>query len=101
MSGCVNCVWDAYREEVEAWAARRRANLTVAGGAEEVEKKKAREMRVKGKRSVGENEGSQGAHAGRVDDEVLFEGVPVGIREFMKTEKRLKQNREKGGGEAG
>lgn len=23
MSGCVNCVWDAYREEVEAWAATR------------------------------------------------------------------------------
>ncbi|KAL8913954.1 MAG: hypothetical protein Q9171_001339 [Xanthocarpia ochracea] len=101
MSGCVNCVWDAYREEVEAWAARRRASLTVSGGAEEVEKKKAREMRGKGKRLVGGNEGSQGATAGRMDDEVLFEGVPVGIREFMKTEKRLKENREKEGGEAG
>lgn len=24
MSGCVNCVWDVYREEVEEWASRKK-----------------------------------------------------------------------------
>ena len=95
MSGCVNCVWDAYREEVEAWAARRREEeAKLAGGAtrggdvmdgylngeEEVER--ARGMRGKGKR-VKEKE-----------EERLFEGVPVGIREFMGLEKRLREERE-------
>ncbi|KAL8991653.1 MAG: hypothetical protein Q9169_007781 [Polycauliona sp. 2 TL-2023] len=101
MSGCVNCVWDAYREEVEAWAARRKENMSMADGKEELEKKKAREMRGRGRRLVGGIKGSQGEYAGGEDDAVLFEGVPVGIREFMKTEKRLKEKREREEGEAG
>ncbi|KAL8673733.1 MAG: hypothetical protein Q9168_001840 [Polycauliona sp. 1 TL-2023] len=94
MSGCVNCVWDAYREEVEAWAARRKANLSMADGNEETERKKAKEMRGRGKRLVGGSGGSNEAYVGGDDDGSLFEGVPVGIREFMKTEKRLKEKRE-------
>lgn len=101
MSGCVNCVWDAYREEVEAWAMRRKQNITVAGGDEEIEKKKAKEMRGRGKRSVGGSGGSQGAYAGEEDDGMLFEGLPVGIREFMKTEKRLRAKREREESKAG
>ena len=67
MSGCVNCVWDAYREEVEAWAAKM--------------------GRVKEERLA--NEGEE-----------LFKGVPVGIREFMATEKKLREKkREKEVGE--
>ncbi|KAL8804625.1 MAG: hypothetical protein Q9182_002433 [Xanthomendoza sp. 2 TL-2023] len=89
MSGCVNCVWDAYREEVEAWAARRRASAEVRVGEEEVEKEKAQKMRGRGKRMIGPGDGS-------ADDEgTLFEGIPVGIREFMKTEKRLQAKRER------
>lgn len=87
MSGCVNCVWDAYREEVEAWAMRRREAARLIGGEEEErEKRKARKMRGRGKRKVDVD----------VDDEgSLFEGVPVGIREFMATEKRLREKRER------
>ncbi|KAL9031330.1 MAG: hypothetical protein Q9196_000654 [Gyalolechia fulgens] len=90
MSGCVNCVWDAYREEVEAWAGRRTEaarHLRGNGVVEEEEgaKRKAREMRGRGRMKVGD-----------VDDEgTLFEGVPVGIREFMATEKRLREKRER------
>lgn len=101
MSGCVNCVWDAYREEVEAWAARRKENISLAGGEEEIEKRKAREMRGRGKRLVGGSGGSQGAYAGGEDEGVLFEGVPVGIREFMNTEKRLREKREREESKAG
>lgn len=83
MSGCVNCVWDAYREEVEVWARARRG-----GGGE-------------GKSGVGggEDAGGEGG-VGDVDgvggmdlEGGLFEGVPVGIREFMVTEKRLRDRR--------
>lgn len=36
MSGCVNCVWDAYREEVEEWAARRKKREAKGRGAVQV-----------------------------------------------------------------
>ena len=71
MSGCVNCVWDAYREEVEAWAARRRQREGESADA----------------RGVGERDEAQTVSRG----EELFQGVPVGIREFMALEKRLKE----------
>ncbi len=88
MSGCVNCVWDNYRDELEEWA------------------RKSHEARVASARARGEG------GSGSVDDdgggsetnwgtglgmgtgtgaEDLFGGVPVGIREFMRTEKRLKE----------
>lgn len=71
MSGCVNCVWDAYREEMEEWAARRRereGGSAGAGGTRELDRAQ----------TVAEGEG-------------LFQGVSVGIREFMALEKRLKE----------
>ncbi|KAL8682117.1 MAG: hypothetical protein Q9186_001822 [Xanthomendoza sp. 1 TL-2023] len=96
MSGCVNCVWDAYREEVEAWAARRRESMVVRLGDEESEeKKKAQEMRGRGKRMIGPSGGDGEASRGGDDEGALFEGIPVGIREFMRTEKRLQEKREK------
>lgn len=72
MSGCVNCVWDRYGEEVEEWAAKRReADEALAGrrGEERVAEE-------------GEGEGLE---------RELLSGVPVGILEFMKQEKRLKE----------
>ena len=96
MSGCVNCVWDGYREELEDWAGTRK-------------EARSREARVR----VREREERIGASAASMDDDGggsealwregdaglsgarewgeggLFEGVPVGIREFMRTEKRL------------
>ncbi|KAL9046478.1 MAG: hypothetical protein Q9214_000695 [Letrouitia sp. 1 TL-2023] len=97
MSGCVNCVWDAYREEVEAWAERIKAAAT---GHEEIklgEVTKTREIRARGKRVVDGTEVANGS-AGRAtnlrEDEHLFDDVPVGIREFMATEKRLREKRE-------
>ena len=83
MSGCVNCVWDAYREEVEEWAARRRKweakdkRAVLVGVGQEVEN------------SFGGLDGA-GVGGGELEAGALFEGVPVGIREFMALEKRLR-----------
>lgn len=100
MSGCVNCVWDAYREEVEEWAARRRKweaedkRAVLMGVGQEVES------------SIGGLDGA--GVGGELDAAALFESVPVGIREFMALEKRLRfrereregTDREKVGGTA-
>lgn len=83
MSGCVNCVWDAYRDEMEAWAA---ANAEVEVGMPAAEIAPADGGgRTGQKRSPG---------AGKIPkdfwDEELYKNVPVGIQEFMKQEKRLR-----------
>ncbi|KAI4212693.1 MAG: hypothetical protein LQ351_004584 [Letrouitia transgressa] len=97
MSGCVNCVWDAYREEVEAWAERTKAAAAVNEEIKHREGMKAREMRGKGKRVVNGTrvaDGSAGRATNLRGDEHLFDDVPVGIREFMATEKKLREKRE-------
>ncbi|KAI9804852.1 MAG: hypothetical protein M1825_001221 [Sarcosagium campestre] len=113
MSGCVNCVWDRYRDEIEEWAARsaeartrltrqRQAGQTsgMMGVDEGTPAHVATSMDDDGGGSEAmwasalapENLDGAGAAAvpsAAADD--LFEGIPVGIREFMRTEKRLKE----------
>ncbi|KAK4493932.1 hypothetical protein PRZ48_015118 [Zasmidium cellare] len=113
MSGCVNCVWELYREDLEDWAAK----STEA-------KQKMIEQRTKGTATgMMTQESGMPKHAvvsmdddgggsetnwstapetepydgkeGTVDP---LAGIPVGIREFMKTEKKLKA-RHKAAGE--
>ena len=87
MSGCVHCVWDIYREEVEEWAARRKDREVAMKLKGEVEEG-----------AVGDLDGMGEGFEGRdLRQEGLFNRVPVGIREFMATEKRLRERRvEKG-----
>jgi hypothetical protein len=105
MSGCVNCVWDRYRDELEDWSTARRAadaNLRKEKGLE-----KGRSRRKKAGTGLMLGEGEKGAQhtMTSMDDDGgggetnwstdpatdLFKGIPVGILEFMKTEKRLKE----------
>lgn len=112
MSGCVNCVWDRFRDEMEEWA---------AASAEASRRLQAQEGGVAATTGSGSGQPSAGApppsgHMSMDDDgggsdtnwsfeeaakaaagsgkknwdEELYKGVPVGIREFMKQEKRLK-----------
>lgn len=118
MSGCVNCVWDRYRDELEEWA-------TASAQARSVlEKQRSREQsareRERGPKSTGsqadmpthvassmddDGGGSETLWTGNEDGSLLgagggqgqdlFAGVPVGIREFMRTEKKLKEKKTK------
>lgn len=110
MSGCVNCVWDRYRDELEEWAAARKEVDQVLR-AEKAEKKRPGSpgftgtglMLGKGEKgaqhtmvSMDDDGGGSESNWGTAMDsdfseESLFKGIPVGIREFMKQEKRLKE----------
>ncbi|KAK7514646.1 oxidoreductase-like protein [Phyllosticta citriasiana] len=117
MSGCVNCVWDVYRDELEEWAlASREAKRRMKEMKGEGEKDKEKENQVVAAESErrrladaaaasstsmdddgggsealwsAEELGGEDGFAAVEDD--LFKDIPVGIREFMKTEKKLKQ----------
>jgi hypothetical protein len=106
MSGCVNCVWDRYGEEVEGWAAKKREadkNLKMEKSIEH-----ARQRRRAGHGTgihgtgmmLGEAKGSE-TNLGTGLESDLFKGVPVGILEFMKQEKRLKEKHLREGTRAG
>lgn len=94
MSGCVNCVWDRYRDELEDWA----------GAREEAGRRlmMRRRNNVPTDAATSMDDDGGGSETNWDESEILgmgergrdlFEGVPVGIREFMRTEKRLKERK--------
>ncbi|KAL7951288.1 oxidoreductase-like protein [Trichoderma barbatum] len=87
MSGCVNCVWDRYREDLEEWSATK-AEATAR-------------LKTGGLTMDADGGQAETAWAGDIKkdrwEEEAFQNVPVGIREFMKQEKRLKERREREG----
>jgi hypothetical protein len=94
MSGCVNCVWDLYREDLEEWVAKaaeasRRLALEEKGRGADVDKGAAKRARAKKKKESAPVASSELADAGRGADD-LMQALPVGIRQFIKTEKMLK-----------
>jgi hypothetical protein len=96
MSGCVNCVWDIYREEFEEWSAASKAArekmVAMQGG---VDKDTTASPGAGLASSVDEDGGGSEALWIQEDAEKEkkdpYAGVPVGIREFMKMEKMMKE----------
>ena len=78
----MNCVWDAYREEVEEWAANGRAGKSGVTDARAAQGQKG---------GTTDTKEFDMARAKEFQSEGLFEGVPVGIREFMALEKKLRE----------
>ena len=102
MSGCVHCVWDDYRDDVEGWAARlaeaqaKAPGKRTPAGAPKVEMSRPEVNHASGSMDDdgGGSESLWSTPSSYVDDEdALFQGIPVGIREFMATEKRIKDRR--------
>lgn len=98
MSGCVNCVWDGFRDEMEEWAARVE-KARAKGGPE----KGTGDMRAAPRSEVNsaslsmddDGGGSEANWPAPTQNDDLFSNIPVGIREFMKTEKKLRVKHEK------
>ncbi|KAF2033595.1 hypothetical protein EK21DRAFT_98023 [Setomelanomma holmii] len=97
MSGCVNCVWDLYRDEMEEWAeksAQARAAMQaqrqkgVGTGQMVAGSEVPTHVAVSMDDDGGGSETNWGLDAG--GERGLFDDIPVGIREFMRTEKKLK-----------
>ncbi|MCJ1243195.1 hypothetical protein MMC30_000392 [Trapelia coarctata] len=81
MSGCVNCVWDIYRDDLEEWAAKSR----------EVRMKEVQMKGAERSGSMDDDGGGSETNWSVGEGQDLFANVPVGIREFMRTEKKLKE----------
>lgn len=108
MSGCVDCVWDRYRDEMEVWAAattRAEEAVRTLGATPDHDASGARLDGDPGTATKTSASASSEEMA-KTDrpkiakdfwDDDLYSNVPVGIREFMKHEKRLKKKHEEEG----
>ncbi|KAL5354695.1 hypothetical protein ACLOAV_000784 [Pseudogymnoascus australis] len=96
MSGCVNCVWDRFGEEVEEWAAARRRAERAVGKEADVDMGGGEEATSMDDDGGGSETNWDDGLSGEV-----FRGVPVGILEFMKQEKRLKEKHAREGSSGG
>lgn len=110
MSGCVHCVWDDYRDDVESWAKRlhdaqaKKPTKNTTGDAAKIDLPRPELSEASG--SMDDDGGGSEAlwatpsTSTEADGDDLFQSIPVGIREFMANEKRIrdrkKSRKEKG-----
>ncbi len=100
MSGCVHCVWDDFRDDVEQWAQRVREAQAKGGAPIEERTSKAHMARPEVASASGSMDDDGGGSealwtspSSSADEDALFAEIPVGIREFMATEKRIRDRK--------
>lgn len=92
MSGCAHCVWDDYRDDMEEWA-NRLEHAKARGVPKTPDMRQNKRAEVESASMSMDDDGGGSEANWPVEDqkEDIFAGIPVGIREFMKTEKKLKK----------
>ncbi|PYH97472.1 hypothetical protein BO71DRAFT_417046 [Aspergillus ellipticus CBS 707.79] len=93
MSGCVHCVWDDYRDELEEWAGRleqAKAKGMTISGATDMRHTPRTEVTTASRSMDDDGGGSETNWSVSDSGEDLFANIPVGIREFMKIEKKYR-----------
>lgn len=97
----MHCVWDDYRDEIEIWAKRVHKAQTKSHGRSTIESPKISDQRPEVAEASSSMDDDGGGSEGLWqtssiipgDDEDLFAAIPVGIREFMATEKRIRDRK--------
>lgn len=96
MSGCVNCVWERYREEMEEWTLKSTEAQRILAGQSGSMDSDGGGSESSWSKEAGVNVGDAKI-AKDLWEKDVFDSIPVGIREFMKQEKRLKERHEREG----
>lgn len=92
MSGCAHCVWDDYRDDMEEWANRlEHAKARGVPKTPDMRQNKRAEVESASMSMDDDGGGSEANWLVENQKEDIFAGIPVGIREFMRTEKKLKK----------
>lgn len=93
MSGCVHCVWDDFRDDMEDWAGRlEQARTRAMPQAPTADLRQGPRAEVDSASTSMDDDGGGSDTNWSIPEqsEDIFAHIPVGIREFMKTEKKLK-----------
>lgn len=96
MSGCVNCVWELYKDEIEEWRSKvkeARGKIMKLPNWQDVWPDQLGPLPGSAKRTRPvDTSGSDDGMPIQADDEA-FDGLNTGIRVFIETEKRLRNRR--------
>ena len=101
MSGCMHCVWDDYRDDIEDWAQRLKEAQAKGADQGQTITPKVDMHRPEVANASGSMDDDGGGSESLWDTpsaqastaSELFADIPVGIREFMATEKRLRERK--------
>lgn len=106
MSGCINCVWEMYRDDIKEWTAKRHeaaAKLNEQGGDFIWPKdfypplrylnEKHVPAELKEEKHKREQESKAPEKAKKAEEDASWENVPVAIRVFAEAEKKIKARR--------
>ena len=100
LSDSFSCVWDDYRDEVESWANRLKEAQAKSSGEGLTKTPKVGFPRQEVQAASGSMDDDGGGSealwqtpSAEADPDALFADIPVGIREFMATEKRIRERK--------